>query len=297
MNGPFGLPGSSSTQALERQLRRGWLPRGWIAGLIPANDTTDATNDVVFPPGDCRSSYHIVDGSYISSESRDQVDLSLPVAIIKQLDVPWAPENYDGDIHPAQGSGGRSGGRSSAALADGTWHAFVIGGGCFQPDVIFHNSVTPSSVAAILPSGYNAWRRVGSPVRSTSILPFSQDGDQVLWGTYKADVSAVSVSSTSSLHTLTVPTGIKVRAIISANSPDTDGDVIAIFSPDKTDEAISIAGNVQILANPATGGIRQPIELPVRTNTSGQVRARSNTGASILNINTFGYFDSRDRDL
>src|ERR1700754_1262771 len=107
MNAPLRLPNSAIEKALALRYAQGSLPRGWIDGLTLSNDGTDATNDIGIASGSARSTSRIVDGA-VSTLTRDQCDIDLPVAIIKQLDVAWAPENYDPD---GFGGGDRSGGR------------------------------------------------------------------------------------------------------------------------------------------------------------------------------------------
>src|SRR5581483_6793069 len=117
-----GFPGGSELLRVLENGRHGVLPRGYIDGLTIANDTTDAVNDISVAPGCCRSTVNMAFSfdNAPSTLTRHQRDIEFSRTMIKQLDVSWAPENA--------GRSDRSGGRSSAAIANGTWHVFAIGG-------------------------------------------------------------------------------------------------------------------------------------------------------------------------
>lgn len=262
-------------------MREGWLPMGHLYGLTLSNDAGDTTNDVGIAAGTTRSSVnsaYVYNNAY-SSLARHQRDIEITDALIKQLDVVWAP--------------GNGGGRSAATLADGTWHALAIGGKGLKDSVILHNSLTQSSVFAALPSGYTAYRRIWSVVRSTSILAFTQTGDHCQWATVKADQTAASLNTTAVLLSITVPTGVKVLARLQLNSNDSDAEGVYVSSPDATDEAADTTINANAFSLAAS---RLPLETVVLTNTSAQVRARSASGAHSLRVNTKSYTDTRGRD-
>jgi len=293
MNRPFALPGSSPFKAWERRRSEGYLPRGWIDGLTLSNDTTDATNDIAIAAGSARSTVRIVDGA-ASTLTRDQMDLDLPVGIIKQLDVAFAPENYDPDGYSG---GGRSGCRSSSSLADASWHYFLVGGGGLQTDVLAHDSATQSSVLAEMQKigGYTAYRPIGSVVRSTSIVPFTQVGDYFSLVT-KVGANATNPGTSAVTRTLTVPTGIQVFARVAFGGSGGSSAFYVLFSDlaetDSVPSASLFNGGAPAVAGPAIG-----VDY-IRTNTSGQVRSRiSASGASdTLLWTTLGWIHSRGKD-
>lgn len=291
MNGPFALPGSSPSHEVERHLREGWLPRGWIDGLTLSNDTTDATNDIGIAAGVARSTVRLVDGTP-STLARDQIDLELPVGIIKQLDVAFAPENYDPDGYSG---GDRSGGRSSTSLSNATWHALLVGGNGLQPDVLLHNSLTQSSVLAEMQKigGYTAYRNIMSIVRaSAAIRAFTQLGNNVLWSLPIMDVDNSSTGTSANLGTLSVPIGLKLPVWVNVYY-SVGGGTIYLSSPDQTDMAASItAAPLSHIFDTidAAGG-----QLSTYTDTSGQIRYRTaNTGT--VRIATLGFVHPRGRD-
>lgn len=290
MNGPFAFPGSGPVHRFEQREAQGWLPRGWIDGLTLSNDGTDATNDIGIAAGVARSTVNIIDGA-ASTLTRDQVDLELPVAIIKQLDVAFAPDNYDPDGYSG---GDRSGGRSSSAISDTTWHAILAGGAGLKPDVFLHDAATQASILAEMQKtgGYSAYRRIGSIIRSTSIRPFIQLGDDFDWVTPTLDVNNATPGTTTNTGTLTVPTGVSVMARVNISAATAQG--IYVSALDQTDSAMSYSaaplGTIGDGSNASASG-----PLPVRTNTSGQIRYRANANSQLY-IVTVGWRDQRGKN-
>jgi hypothetical protein len=286
---PRGLRGDSPLQRFESAERRGWLPRGWIDGLVLSNDGTDATNDIAISAGACRSTVSIVNGE-VSTLAQDQIDIDLPVSIIKQLDVSWGPENYD----PA----GYSGGGRSGMLAPGssigndTWHIYAVGGADKQPDILAVDSVTQADILAeVYKIGYTAYRRIGSILRASgAIRAFHQHGNLFLLSAAVSDYSGESISTTAGLLTLTVPTGVNVVALIRTESPSSSGESCYLSSPSVTDAASSIGTTANVVATSA--GSRHLYELRILTNTSAQIRARA-SATIILDVATYGWEDPR----
>lgn len=278
MQRPFGLAADSLLKLLERRVRRGFLPYNHLGGLTLSNDTTDATNDISIAIGSARSSVNVVDGA-ASTLPSDQIDLELPVSIIKQLDVAWAQDNYN-PIDAVSG-GDRSGGRSSSAIANTTWHVFLIGGRNVKTDILFHDSVTQSSILAELRMGYTAYRRIGSIVRTGgAIKAFTQFDDRFLWTTPPLDFDTQAPGTSAVTATLTVPTGIVVEADVSVGlytgTTALNGVLFTALvqtagtPTDPGTAALAPAGNTISLNRNGAAWIQQRIHL--LTNTSGQVR-------------------------
>lgn len=294
MNRPYGLPGRGPLRRFEAVEARGWLPPGYIGGLTLSNDTTDATNDLSVAAGACRSSVNVFDGE-TSTRLQDQVDLSLPIAIIKQLDVSWAPENYN----PAgYSSGGRSGGRSASAISNTTWHVYAVGGFDVPTDILLHDSATQSSVLAALPNGYTAYRRIGSVLRSSAALvAFVQFGNRFdLVGSF-SDVSVNNPGTSAATRLLSVPLGISVEAIILVGVQNNSSGVTAysrFTALDMTAETPADGNSDLPLSIASAGNTGNPSAIMrVRTNTSGQIRSQlSASDANVnLRIRTLGWID------
>src|SRR5690606_27255710 len=87
---------------------------------------------------------------------------------------------------------------------------------------------------------YDYFRRIGAVLTDSSanIIAFKQIGDWFLWKDPPLDHSS-SVSTTASLATLSVPSGIVVQARINGAMATTQLQVY-ISSPDQDDEAPSV---------------------------------------------------------
>jgi len=193
-------------------------------------------------------------------------------------------------------AGTSNNGLDTGARAANTWyHVFLLrkdadGSG----DVLFSTSVSSPT----LPSGYSNFRRIGS-VRtdgSTNLLAFVQTGDEFIWSLAKYDVQGVSLGTTSTLYTLTVPSGVKVLARLrAANDPTGAGAAqVAVRSPDEnsSQNTTFVTGSGHPLPTIAGEGVSA--ELLVRTNTSSQVAAISSVASNnVFYIRTIGWFDSR----
>lgn len=292
MNRAFGLPGSGPVKRYEQREALGWLPRGWIDGLVISNDSTDATNDIAISAGVCRSTINVVEGA-ASTLTRDQLDIEIPVSTIKQLDVSWAPENYDPDGYSG---GGRSGMLSPlSSISNTTWHIYAVGGGDCPDDIIAIDSVTQATVinAIAAAGGFTAYRRIGSIVRlSAAIALRTQVGDFVRFKTPVAQGVTVTTTRANGTFAGGVPSGLALRVQFSFCVGTTDS-YVYISCPDDTDvtptaafaSARSIAGNV-------TPGVME-----VTTNTSAQFAHDASTGSTTnLDVVPLGYWDFRGRD-
>lgn len=244
-------------------------PQGYLFGLTCSNGT-DTTNDINIAAGKCRDE---LDGATIVLS-----------AITKQLDSAWA-------------AGTNAGGRSSASLADGTWHVFAIAKADGTSDVLFHTALDPTSV---LPSGYTVYRRICSIVRASgSIRQFTQQGDNFFWKTIAEEISGISITTTPQNITIGVPTGLRLLASVQAwvrrDSSTTD---YRLFPTDFTDVAIDAAANSLpssgITSAGGTGLRLSNTHADLLTSTSAQLRVVSSTSCT-FSLTTIGWRDSRGR--
>lgn len=244
--------------------------RGHLGGYGLENNGTDAVNDI-----------DIAVGSAVDGEA--QAFITLTGALTKQLDVAWA-------------AGSNAGMRDTGALVDGTWHIFAIKNPTtFAVDVLA--SLSPTTPT--MPTGYTLKRRIGSIVRvSSSIRLFSQSGNEFLWETAVPALTIGNPGAAAITVTPGVPTGIKVDAFVftASNSSTGAGSAVYLSSFDVNDEAatINVASVVTDIDGP-TASVQGGATLYVRTNTSGQFRARLNSsdGGTTLWVTTFGYIDTR----
>lgn len=243
-------------------------PRGYLSGFACANNATDATNDIDI-------------GTGLARDSSDTQDLRFSTALTKRLDAAWA-------------AGTNAGMRSSAAIANGTWHIFCIGKADGTTDILAHTAVDPT---AVLPSGYLYYRHIYSVLReSASLIAFVHDGDYTVRAAVKEDISATDPGTTAVTRILSVPTGINVRAELFVSINNSDATLAScLLSPlSATNEAPVLA----IATTVSKDGIRSAGAVFVRTDTSASIRSRVNYSSAnvVVNITTRGWHWSRGRD-
>lgn len=159
-----------------------------------------------------------------------------------------------------------------------------------------------------MPSGYLYRRRIGAfkTDASAHILAFYQNGDEFLWASPPFDVNNVSVTTTASLLTLSVPS---VRVLANLNifhNQQANTQAIYLSSPDQTDVAPAAstsagqAAPLSTIGNSYQGSgsaaVLVTAQARVWTNASAQIRARSNAGTEKIGIATVSWMDRRGRD-
>jgi hypothetical protein len=254
--------------------------RGLIGGLVPSNNGLDASNDIDVSIG-------------MATDDTHAHVMRLTSSITKRLDAAWAV-------------GTNQGGLDTGAKAASTWyHLYLIR----RPDTgVVDVLFSTSASSPTMPTNYTQKRRIGS-VRtdgSSNIYAFTAiegagGGLDCIWSAIKADVVSSSVNVTTAVtRTLTVPTGIKVRADIAVavqTSISTTGTYLHQFrSPDASDEAVSTFGYGALQFAAGTSGTHSGSgTLQVWTDTSATIRSRSNgsTNPDNIWISTRGWFDAR----
>ena len=254
-----------------------FVPRGYISGLTLSNNGTDATNDIDIAAGQAASS----DGAYM---------INLASGITKRLDASWAV-------------GTNAGGLDTGTIGNNTYFMYVIArSDTGVVDVLF--SLSASSPT--MPTNYDYKRRIGAVIRSGgALVAFSQDGDEFLLNSAVVDVNAANPGTSAVSRTLSVPVGIKVKAIITAGThTGTNGAVgVTISSLDVSDQAPQTGTTASLTGfNTSSGqtGASSWIftNLIVRTNTSAQVRSRLSVSgaADRIGIITRGWIDTRGKE-
>jgi len=250
------------------------FPYGVIYGLTLSNNGSDATNDI-----DIASGY--------AADSTGAAVMNLASAITKRLDAAWAV-------------GTNQGGLDTGSIANTTYHVWLIQrSDTSVVDALFSASATSPT----MPTNYDRKRRIGSILReSAAIAAFSQFGDEFRRSASVLDVNVTNPGDAAITRTLSVPTGVKVDAIINIAFDAGAGSTIVYLSPlDVSDEAASAAaaplGNIGMTDN-ADADTRMFGQIRIRTNTSAQIRSRlqgSNATANLF-IATLGWIDTRGRD-
>jgi len=265
--------GAGANPAWETAAGGGSSIAGFLYGLALANNATDATNDIDIATGKCR-------------DNTDADDMVLASALTKRLDASWAV-------------GTNQGGLDTGSIANDTYHIWLIKrSDTGVVDALFSTSASSPT----MPTNYDYKRRIGSIVRaSAAIKGFVQDGDRFMWKTPAQDVNVTNPGTSAVTRTLTVPIGIRVRALLnvygggSAASDYPRAFYVSDLSLD--DVALSLVNMFSVYAyvNASTSGLGANAE--VMTNTSGQVRSRVqvSTAATSIIINTLGWMDDRGR--
>lgn len=155
-----------------------------------------------------------------------------------------------------------------------------------------------------MPANYTLKRRIGSIIRTGGIIkPFVQDGDLFMFKSPSPDIAATNPGTFAVTSTVTVPTGIRVRAqlvVASIGSALTD-QPSAIYISDLALTDVAAGNTSAFTSNFYTGvaSISAPggSTVEVMTNMSGQVRSRVAISAAgtVLHISTMGWSDGSGR--
>lgn len=242
--------------------------RGHIdPGFNLANDTTDATNDIVFPSGVVASEvapYPLM--------SHDQT--------IRQLDVTF-------DIDNTSRRGGRF---SSAAISDGWWHCFIISNGTLVKSG-FSKNLNPTG-DDLYPAGYTHYRCVGSINRAAGVIRgFVQLEDRVLWNAAIQNRSSTAAIA-NGLVAVSAPIGRRTRPILN-NVLSAQAASFASVNVGDGDFSTANANIQQVNASIDTIVVDQFF-----TNLNGEVRYNTTISSGTLAANilsTHGYYDTRGR--
>jgi hypothetical protein len=236
-----------------------------INGFAISHDT-DTDHDILFGSGSCTDSTNaiILTGS----------------ALTKQIDASWA-------------AGDDAGGLFSGSVAANTvYYMFVIRE---DSDGSIDYGFDTSIIAANRPAGWTYYRKIGvGRTNSSSNFILSQwirggNSLEVNYLTPIQDISDTADNSSAILRTLSVATGVKVKANIVVTILIGAGNVLCYVSdPDTTDLAPATATGIYQLSVANIGFGVGHAELYINTDTSGRVRTRA-ASTGTVKILTKGY--------
>lgn len=197
-------------------IRSQLLPQGYISGLEISNSAIDTEHDITLASGVCRS-------------DDDTTDIIVPSDI---TNVPM-----DTAFNDLNGGGLRSG---ETLTPNTTVHMFVIDNPNLEtttPKLLGSVSLNPT-----LPANYSVKRRVGSVLINglSNIRQFRQTGDYFYLSPHTIEVSSFSYG-TAVNQTLTVPTGVQVRATIQVNIDASSFSIATALNVQETDTPNSVA--------------------------------------------------------
>lgn len=252
-------------------------PRGYIDGCIISNNSGDATNDIDIAAG-------------IARDSTNAANLTCS-ALTKRLDANWSA---------GTGNGCRN---SAATIANATYYVYVVGTTSVYDYYCTTSAVAATALAALQAesggSDYAYARRIGAIVRaSNAILPFTQDGKNFVLKTPLNVYSNTNPGTSAVLVSLTpFPQAIRVNALIAGYAlfASSNAGIVRVYSTDQTDAA---ADGINMVARAGAGTDYANFQLPVQSDTSGQIRFRisASTGSDAVQINFYGWQDQRGAD-
>lgn len=244
------------------------LPANHISGLALSH-AADTAHDITVAIGKAR-------------DATDAADMVLASAITKAFDAEWAV---------GTGQGGFAAGESLPA--SGTIHIWLIKRSDTGVVDVFANNNATTGLAPTLPTNYDYKRRIGSyrTDSSNNILNGSWYGTgtnrKFTLSVSATDYNGNPVGTSAISYALSVPNGIQVSAIFNAIATNAATYFALFTSLDSTDSTPS-ATNYNLTGLGANYG---PSLHEIMTNTSGQVRFRTSTEATVLLIMTRGWWD------
>jgi hypothetical protein len=244
------------------------VPRGYIAGLTLSTAGSSAT-------------FAIAAGE--ATDSGTAAVMLLAAALSKTTSA-WAVGTGNGAL-------------DTGAIASSTWyHAHLIR----RPDTgVVDVLVSLSASSPTMPANYTQSRRIGAMKTNGSAqwTKFSQIGDDFLWDVPVADLNTTNPGTSAVLATITVPTGVKVRAQLGNYlRGGTAASTCLLTAPEQADTAPLPAGpftNVSM-----SGPTESAAYAQVYTDTSARIRYRlSYSDANVIvRFTTHGWTDSRGKD-
>lgn len=261
----LGIPNDSSITTSKISTLAVANTPGYIYGLNMSNNSSDSSNDIDIAIGvACSSDYSVM--------------MNLSSSITIQIDV-----------------SGVNGLDTGSVAMNTTYHVYLI---MRDSDNAIRGLFSTSASSPTMPSGYTKKRRIGSIMTNSSstIRQFYQKNNRFyhLSHIQEFDLAASTFSTSAVLKTLTVPSGIQVFAMLCPVI--TNDNAVLITYPGLTDEATSISG-------PSTSGsdynssssftVQSIGTIEILTNTSAQVRVKSESTNGNIKCYTRGWIDER----
>ena len=197
----------------------------------------------------------------------------------------------------------------TGAAANNTWYHFYL---IRRPDtgvvdVCFSTSATGLTAASYVAGGgnvadaYTQFRRIGSGRTNGSAqwIKFTQAGDEFYWDTPPtADFNAAGSIAAANV-TLTVPTGVKVKAFLNLSVAGGGGGAQQIYlsDPSNADVAPNMGTGTPLATLGWSGAASSTVggQANCWTNTSAQIRHRE-LNTNTVAIVTLGWLDQRGQN-
>lgn len=180
----------------------------------------------------------------------------------------------------------------TGTIANNTWyHVFIIQ----RVDTGVVDIITSTNATApTMPASYTRKRRIGSLRTNGSAqwVTFTQDANTFIWSVPVQDNS--TASTTPTLKTLTVPPGIRVRALVRCVFGNGSLDNLLVSSPLEASSAVDAGGIVNRTLTYFGSGSASTMTLEIITDTSSQIRMVTSSGSTnTAAITTYGWVDMR----
>ncbi len=260
------------------------LPPGFIFGLETSMGTE--INEIIIKPGLCRSyiGEHYVDYQElpITTSYGESTNITLEQSLEVYLRVdpsnPWSETN-------------RILFGNTQVLPNETYHLFVIKGEDANGNPMVSAGFDSNIDCVNIPDGYTAYRRIASVTTDgdSRIREYSQFGNEFRLRKWIKDLGGSTIPAAAANYRVSVPAGLKVRAMLEARANESSNVLVYIYSPDDADQNIS--ENVE---NPITtkhdsvtaSGL-------IRTNYSSQIRRVATDATHLHYLFTRGWIDDR----
>jgi hypothetical protein len=243
----------------------------YILGLGIANNVADANNDIDIAAG-------------VARDAGDADFMVLATALTKRLDASWAV-------------GTNQGGLFTGSKANSTaYHVFVIK----RPDTgVVDAGFDTSITAANAPANYTEKRRLGMVVTGSdgNILGFIQRGTgnqrEIFWANPIKNVDAANPGTSAVTRSLSVPPGLRVKALITvglfAGTVQPVARISDLSLPDNAPSDVSTtpAGGSGGELAALTASLWVFGQAEVWTDTSSQVRSRLSASAATTRLVLF----------
>ena len=244
------------------------MMRGYISGLVLANNVSDANNDVDVSAG-------------CACADNQSAVMVLASSITKRLDAAWAVGTGNGGLD------------TGTKAANTTYFAWLIQRSDTEVEDVL---LSASATAPVMPTSYDRKALIGAVITnaSSNIKAFTQIGDTFHWSTSTLDYSTTTLDTTAQTVTLNaatspgVPIGIAVEAIMEGGvSHASASRFVRVSSLLQTDQAPLAVGNTSTLVSVAAA--TQVGQLRVTTNSSGQLRVDSSGSATTLQLSVLAW--------
>jgi hypothetical protein len=230
------------------------------------NNTVDADNDIDFNAGS------IVD-------SGGDTVITLPSTLVKQITAAWAAGDAAGGLF------------SGSVTSNKTYHLFlIVKDSDGSVDAGFDITVN----AANIPTGYTAYRRIGSIYTdgSSDIIGFTQAGDDFIRNDVARHYSDTTPGTSAVTITADIPTGLSLQAMVGHTIVRSGDSFVLLTALSQTNTVPTSSFATLQLGSTST---RQSVMLNIQTDSSGNYRLRSstNTTYTINDAFTYGWIDDR----